>query len=177
MNRRVFIAINLPEEIKKEIYGKLSAKIPKEGCKAVARENLHITLQFIGYVSDGGIGEIKQKMAALKETQSRPFGVSLSGTGEFNGRVLWLGAREGDAEICRIAEALGEALGIKDERFHPHVTLARNKSLSSAEFGKIASALEKENYGARFEVKSVDLMESILKPQGPEYRKLFCVPL
>ncbi|MFH1224448.1 MAG: RNA 2',3'-cyclic phosphodiesterase [Candidatus Diapherotrites archaeon] len=181
MSRRIFVAINIPEEIKKEIYEKLSSKIPKEGCKVVAEENLHITLQFIGYVPDEEIPRIREKMLALNganaQTKTRGFAVSLSGAGEFGGRVLWLGAKEGDIEICSVAEKLGLALGIKDARFHPHVTLARNKSLSAAEFGKIASALEKENYCARFEVKSADLMESILKPQGPEYKLLFSAPL
>lgn len=180
MSRRVFVAINLPDETKKEIYTKLSSKIPKQGCKVVAQENLHITLQFIGYVGDEGIEDIKGKMPALKETKKtkpKPFAVSLSCIGEFNSRVLWLGVKEGGKEICGIAEALGEALGIKDARVHPHVTLARNKSISAPEFRKIAGALEKENYIARFTVKSVDLMESLPRQQGPEHKKLFSVPL
>lgn len=173
MNRRLFIAINLPEEAREGIYARLSRKIPAEGCKIVGMGNLHITLAFLGYVAEEDIAQIGGKMQGLAELNKKPFEVVLGGIGEFNSRVIWLGARSGGEEIAQIAEKLNALLGMQDERFHPHVTLARNKNLKSAEVRSLVLALGKENYSAGFIVGSIDLMESVLRPAGPEYSRVF----
>lgn len=165
--KRIFIAVNLPEDVRKEIYERLSMNIPKKGCKVVDGENLHVTMRFIGYVDEGNLRKMVEKLQALKAMKR--FSAGISGVGHFNYRVLWLGISPGAEEMQGISEIMGEALGSGDERFHPHVTLARNKDLHRAEFGAVLKTLEKEGYRAEFTVESVDVMQSVLSPKGPEY--------
>ena len=57
MRRRVFIAINLPENIKKELsdYQFKWLELPASWVK---KENLHITLSFLGYLIDEELLEV-----------------------------------------------------------------------------------------------------------------------
>ena len=59
MNKRVFVAVNIPQEIRKEIVGIFSSKLPKDKMKVVEEENLHITLKFLGYFSPEAIEKLK----------------------------------------------------------------------------------------------------------------------
>ena len=54
---RVFIAINLPEEVKKEL-AKFCDKWPELPAKWTEKDNLHITLEFLGDLTDVEIGEV-----------------------------------------------------------------------------------------------------------------------
>ena len=57
MRHRTFIAINFPEDIKKELLN-YQSKWPELPIRWTKEENLHITLIFIGYASDEDTGEI-----------------------------------------------------------------------------------------------------------------------
>lgn len=165
--RRIFIAVNLPEEIRGQIYEKLSGKIPQKECKVVGMQNLHITMKFIGYITDERLQEIEGKMKVL-ETESA-FSAQISGIGNFNGRVLWIGVAEGNEQLQRISAILDDALNLHDERFHAHITLARNKTLKRKEVDEVLGKLKVENYSASIKVESIDIMESKLMRSGPEY--------
>ena len=54
---RIFIAINLPEEVKRQLakYQDTWNDLP---AKWVSQDNLHITLVFLGYISDVELGEV-----------------------------------------------------------------------------------------------------------------------
>ena len=49
--RRVFIAINLPENIKKKLAG-YREKWPEMPVRWTRQDNIHITLVFLGYIAD-----------------------------------------------------------------------------------------------------------------------------
>lgn len=174
MSSRVFIAVNLPEEVKRRIYERLSSRIPAEQCKVVKADNLHITMLFLGYLETEKIEEIKKKLAELDFGK---FDVVFSGIGEFNGRVVWLGVKEGSNELRAINRRLNEMLELRDERFHPHVTLARNKRLGRKEVRELVERLNSEKYETRVKVESIDIMRSVLKKTGSEYSVLFRSPL
>ncbi|MBI2529886.1 MAG: RNA 2',3'-cyclic phosphodiesterase [Candidatus Diapherotrites archaeon] len=165
--RRIFIAVNLPEEIKRQIYERLSCKIPQEKCKVVGMQNLHITMKFLGYVSDEKLEEIGEKMQII-ENETR-FNATISGIGDFNARVIWIGIAEGSGEFQRISAMIDDALSLHDERFHAHITLARNKMLKRREVDEVLGRLKAENYSANIKVESIDIMESKLMRSGPEY--------
>lgn len=175
MNKRIFIAVNLPSETKKEIYERISKKIDKEKCKVVEEKNLHITLRFLGYLSEASINELKEKMKEL--SKEKGFKARIAGVGEFNGRIVWIGVEEGKEKMNELSEKLGEVIGVKDERFHPHVTLARVKKMSHGEVKELKEKLNELNYSKEIEIKSVDLMESVLERKGPKYLLLQSFPL
>ena len=64
---RIFIAINLPEDIKKELFS-YSEKWQEFPAKWTAKDNLHITLEFLGALTDEEIGEV---CAIVKEVAER----------------------------------------------------------------------------------------------------------
>jgi len=167
MNKRVFIAINLPPEVKKEIYERVSSKIDRKKCKVVKEENLHVTMLFLGYLNEEAVKELEEKMGAVKKFSS--FNAILEGAGHFNGRVIWLGAREGEKEVEAIHEKLCELIGVKDERFNAHVTLARVKEMKRKEVEELMGRLNQEKFCGKICVSSVDLMESVLTSEGAKY--------
>ncbi len=169
--KRTFIAINLPPGIKKEITARVAAKIPAGKARPVEMENLHITLKFLGYLPPEKMAEVKEKLKALAAVKR--FEVELGGVGEFGGRVVWLGVQKGREELAGLSQRLDEALEIKDDRFHAHVTLARNKELKPQELKELLNALERENGRWTFTAESLDLMESVLSSSGPRYSVAF----
>jgi 2'-5' RNA ligase len=175
MNKRVFLAINLPEEVKKEVFEVYSKKVFREGIKLVEEQNLHLTLKFLGYLSEEKINELKEKLFLLKEEKG--FEMVLNGIGTFNGRVIWVGVKKGAEEVNALAKKIDEVLELRDERFHPHVTIARNKKLKRQEVMESVKKLKEKEKEWRIEVKGFELMESILSSKGPTYKKIFSIPL
>jgi len=173
--KRCFVAVNLPTEIKRDIFEKISRKIPAEKCKVVPAENLHITLAFLGYVNEEEIEKAREKMRGLQ--QRGAFEIELSCFGDFNSRVFWIGIKKGAAELEAIARGLQKILPVEDERFSAHLTVARNKSLNAKEARELVERIAKENFSASFTAETADFMESILSPRGPEYKKVFSVAL
>lgn len=112
-------------------------------------EGLHVTLKFIGHVSDPKVEEIKTGLAAVK---SLPFSVKFESVGFFpsprSPRVFWIGV-EGGAALSQLAASIDNAthkLGIaREERaYSPHLTLARAGSGPGAhhQLRPLASLLE-----------------------------------
>lgn len=124
---RLFIALDLPWEIKAELSD-LSCNLP--GARWVPEDNFHLTLRFIGEANRLQAEEIDHALNALR---GRGFSFSLSGLGWFekNGRVnmLYAGVERNEA-LARLHAKIDTALyraGVAPERrrFTPHVTLAR----------------------------------------------------
>lgn len=168
--KRIFLAINLPEELKEKIYSTFSKKLPDKELKKVEKENLHITLLFIGYVPENYVEKLGEKLHSL--SKAKHFDASLKGVGRFSNRVLWLGVDKNAARIAELNKMACELLGVKDERFNPHVTLARNRRMPYAKFIKLVDELKGIKFEERFPVESVDIMESVLLSKGPIYKKL-----
>jgi 2'-5' RNA ligase len=181
---RIFIAIPIPEEPKdlKENLLELQQKIKHFGkLKLVERENLHMTLKFLGEVSQEE-GKIEKILSALEETIPKigNFSISLKSLGVFPSlnyvRVIWVGVEKGNEEVKKLQKTIDEKLksfGFKeDRRFHPHFTLARVKWINDKEnLKKILEKYKKEEFG-RFEVDSIEIMKSELTKKGPIYTLL-----
>lgn len=184
MALRCFIAVTLPEHLKKSIGG-IIAKLGESGAdvKWVPDENLHLTLKFLGATDEGRIGEIKDRL--LKKLSSySPFYIKISGVGCFPGggrpRVIWVGIEEPGAlkDIFRDIEDVMMKFGYPREGrpFSPHLTIGRARSDK-----KMAEMLKRlDGYGTvtfgDFEVKGVTLMKSELKQGGAEYSSLAEIP-
>lgn len=171
--KRLFFAVNLPEEIKREISEKLLSEIPKDKWHKVKEENLHITMRFLGYLPREAINELKDKVVQLAEFDS--FEAELSGIGHFRNRVLWIGTGRGTDELNLLSKKLCSALGVREDRFHAHVTLARNKGSRAKETDALIEILRKKGLRAKIQVNNIELMESILHAAGPEYKRAFSI--
>lgn len=186
MRHRVFIAINLPETVKKELSS-FQFKWPELPCRWVKKDNLHITLAFLGYLTDEELVEVCK---ITKETASKhsPFFVNLRkiiyGPPKTTARLVWVEGEKSE-ELAKLrndleAELVGLSSELESERgrgYLPHLTLGR---LRQWEFRKIEPEERpeiNEDINLSFEVSSIDVMESRLKRGGPEYDILESVPL
>jgi RNA 2',3'-cyclic 3'-phosphodiesterase len=182
MMRRIFIAINLPEKIRKNLETQQLrwADLP---CKWTREENLHITLAFLGNLNDEELLELCQ---ITKEIASRhePFNVNLKkivyGPDEKRARMIWVEG-ENSQELSELQRDLENALPVEKEKenrkYAPHITLGR---LKQWEFNKLEPEERpqvNENISLNFEAKSIEIMESNLKRSGPEYEILESYPL
>ena len=172
---RLFIAIPLPDTFQ-NIIAKIQKSIDKFGkLKLVKPENVHLTLKFLGDVNENKIDKINKRLSFLKNINT--FTISVRGLGTFPNvkrpRVIWMGTEKGFDEINELQKKIDSSLedmGFKKEnRFHPHYTIARVKFIAEKE--KIEKFL-KENTDLIFGEYTVDkimLMESKLSPKGPRY--------
>jgi 2'-5' RNA ligase len=124
---RLFIAIELPEEVRKMLAG---LRRDMAGLRWVPREQLHLTLLFLGEV---GEGELEMLYRALGQIRFAPFSLKFTRPGSFprSGppRVLWFGIAGHPAleQLALRVKATVSACGIalEERPFHPHITLAR----------------------------------------------------
>ncbi|MDO8470538.1 MAG: RNA 2',3'-cyclic phosphodiesterase, partial [bacterium] len=61
--KRIFIAINLPEEVKESLVS-FQDQWPDLPANWTKKENLHITLQFLGNVSDKELEKVIEKLTS-----------------------------------------------------------------------------------------------------------------
>jgi 2'-5' RNA ligase len=170
-SKRLFFAVNIPEEVKRRISENVLTVIPGESWGKVPEENLHVTMLFLGQLPAEAVERLRAQAGQLRDF--RGFDAELQGIGHFNGRILWIGFGKGGDEFRALCEKLQAAVGVRDERFHPHVTLARNKRMGHRETVALAEKLQKTGFSAKISVKSIELMESILQQPAPKYRRVF----
>lgn len=167
---RTFISVDLPRRIQKEIK-KLQDKLPGFEGKRTELENLHLTLKFLGEISEERIEEIKK---CLKTIKFEKFECEIDRVGVFSPKfvkIVWVHLRN----CNRLQKVIDEALsGIfkKEERFMSHVTIARvkylkNKNYFLGELDKIKIPL-----GLKFKVNNFELKKSTPTPDGPVYEIL-----
>jgi len=184
MKRRVFVAINLSENIKKRLkqfrdkYDYLPVRWTKE-------PSLHLTLVFIGYVSDEQMLEIC-RVSREVANKAEPFFINFKhiilGPSGKPPRMIWL---EGEVskELGILKAKLEEALLNTDSGFlraearalKPHITLARIKMEQWRQM-EPAPQID-ENFQAQVPVASIEVMESDLRSDGAEYVILESCPI
>jgi len=155
MNRRVFIAINLPEDIKGKLadYQLKWLGLP---CRWTKKENLHITLEFLGYLTDEEIIELCQRTRELT-SEKKSFSLHLN-------KICYGPPRKSPPRMIWV---MGEK--IKEFNLIPHITLARLKTWEWRKMEPEERPEVNEDIDLTFEVNSIDVMESELKRTGPEY--------
>lgn len=167
---RLFAGIRLPAPALPPVQEASAPLVGALGVKMVEKENLHLTLKFIGEVGDTTTAKrIEDALSAIKFS---PFSVSLSGAGAYPNehfpRAIWIGGKSEGAE--NLAAQLENALSflpLKKEKFTVHLTVAR----APKSVGDIEDFLLK-NKGKEicsFSVSSFQLIKSKLTPAGPVY--------
>jgi 2'-5' RNA ligase len=170
---RAFIAIETPGIVRDKISELIAAgKKRNLPVKWVAYENLHITLKFLGEISDATKDEIIPVIAETAKAAPK-FMVQISEVGCFPGprqpRVLWAGVVQGGDSMIAIAGNLDKNLArfgckIEDKKFHPHLTFGRVKAPCAVD-----DILKRELKADAFMVDRITLYQSTLKPEGPKY--------
>ncbi|HTT82281.1 MAG TPA: RNA 2',3'-cyclic phosphodiesterase [Rhizomicrobium sp.] len=167
---RLFVALALPEQIAESLLF-LQGGVP--GARWSQREQLHLTLRFIGEVDGRDAAAIDDALAAIRAPR---FTLELRGVGEFGGknpRALWVGVRE-DAPVLHLQRKIESALqrvglAAEERKFAPHVTLAR---LRASPRDRVITFLATHALYASppFEVNNFILYSSQTTPNGSLYR-------
>ena len=137
---RLFIAICLTDVIKDSLCETIAELrgAARRG-RYTHRENLHLTLVFIGETDR--IDDILDVMdEAAEESFTEPIELTLTCPGAFRGRggdLHWVGV-ENTPALKRIAKDLAAGLSgagftIEKRRFTPHITIAREVSIAPGE--------------------------------------------
>lgn len=175
---RCFIAIELPEEVKSELREIQDELREVDGMKASFNKDYHITLRFLGEITEA---QAQKAMKALAKCRVEKLAPMVSKLGLFPGngpaKLIWAGI-EPEEGIARLKERIDEALeGIfpKEKGFKAHVTIARVKhSPPRAELIKALGEVRLEK--ARFTIEGFKLIESVLGKDGATYREIGSYP-
>ncbi|AAR39342.1 NEQ502 [Nanoarchaeum equitans Kin4-M] len=164
---RVFLAIDLPEELKNQIYSYYKKVSKAVYGKFVEKENLHITLKFIGEVLD-----INPLIERLNYVKFKPFEVKVKGLSAFpsieNPRVVWVGAHS--VYLNDLANQINRVLK-SYENFVGHITIVRVKRVLDKKY--LLELAKKFDLEYKFVVDRFYLYKSTLTPNGPIYEKLY----
>ena len=176
MTKRLFLAINLPAEIKNELFNlvlKLQKANKNKPIKWVEKENFHLTLHFLGSVPEekiDGINQTLEPIIANFPTLNFKLSDSINAFPDLsNPKVVFLEMDElNDGKTIELQKKTGdglERLGFEiDERpFRLHLTLGRVKFKSNIQIPNFIIQ------PSAFIIQTIDLMESNLTPQCPIY--------
>lgn len=183
---RVFLAIEIPQDIKDLIEGiKERLRPALKGIRWTRPGGMHLTLKFFGDLSQDDVARISE-IVERNARDTAPMTLDVGLPGGFPSlkkpRVLWLGIG-GDvqrlavlhAEIERDLEGCG--FPAEKRPFKPHLTLGRARSrggiISSSE-DVIAKTGKPGTH--RFDARELILFGSELKPGGAVYTKLARFP-
>jgi 2'-5' RNA ligase len=183
---RLFIAIELPEENKKQM-AEAQRRLKGAGVNAswTRPEGVHLTLKFLGEIPEAKVPEIMSALAGAAGGFGG-FRLEVAGVGAFpnprNARVVWIGVSGDIEKLTGLQAAIEDAmarLGMEREerKFTPHLTLGRIKYIRAKESWLGALEELKDIKLPEFDVASVHLMKSELKPSGAVYAEMGRVEL
>jgi len=172
---RSFIAIELPKHVQSQIFH-VSETLKNSGVvvgKFVEKENLHLTLRFLGDTDEQKIEEIKKELSGIK---MKKFEAETGNMGFFPSpeyiRIIWIeliSKKIHDLQK-KINDELMKIGFLEEERgFSSHVTLARIKAVKDKNL--FLSELNKLHFKKqKFSIENFVLMKSELTPKGPIYK-------
>ena len=182
-NKRLFIAVEILSAARKAAY-QLGSRVLKncDDARPVKEDNIHITLKFLGSVSENSIDlisdaitcaassfnhfsfEIDGKMDAFPNKERARTVFSAIGEGKPELKLLYLGIEE---SLGRASRQFRVRAGTND--FMAHITIARLRHPEDINY-----AIEKAGtiLPIRIECRKIALFESILGPAGVRYTKL-----
>lgn len=177
--RRIFTAIDISDEARAKVAGyieNMRNEFPNLRVGWERAEKLHLTLKFLGDIDEE---QLKSLIEAVEKTgkQFSDFKLHISETGAFpsarNARILWLGARDEQANMQQLNEILEtecERKGFEKEKrnFKPHLTIARLREPIKAK-KLVEKHLHNDFASIEFAVSEIAIYESRLQKSGSIY--------
>ncbi len=166
---RLFVALPIPRSVAHGIM-LIQAGVP--GARWQTREQLHITLRFIGEVDGREAAMLDDALAGI---EAPGFELQLHGVGQFGRKqphALWAGLRKSEAlehlqrKVDNAIRRVGQAQDA--HKFMPHVTVAR---LRNPERGKMIEWLAHHALftSPAFRIDAFNLYSSRLTSDGSVY--------
>ena len=183
---RLFVAVNLPDDVRQSMWNSAaSLRGQSFPVKWVGPDSLHITLKFLGEVTEQRVNELSEGIDRAT-VGTAAFELPISGFGAFpnprRARIIWIGCQLVVAlqRVQRNLEGELDGAGFRRESrsFHPHFTLGRvRRDTKHAALGGLADQLQRLHFESQPVVESVDLMQSELSPSGARYTRLHAARL
>ncbi len=172
MRKRIFVAISLPEEIRRELLS-YEKRWKNLHVKWTNFHNLHITLEFLGEVNRW---ELKKILQAVEKTalEIKPFDIKLDkitlGPNSAQAKMFWVMVCV-EKNIIELKDLINKNLKFYDfnlqeeQEFKPHITLARARGnqLKGKQTNIVLS-------GMKFKLESIEVMHSQLHSGGVKYK-------
>jgi 2'-5' RNA ligase len=175
---RIFISFKVSEKAKNTIlqfqkWLKLANNTIK--IKWYDSHLFHITLAFLGDLNESQIDEIKSELQSLvaRQKQISMQLSELSGFPNLNNpaSIVIKITEQGDIgklfQLNLVRRLKSISLIKNIENWVPHITIGRNKNREKINWPK-----EMKISGECWQINSVEIMESFLNPNGPEYKEL-----
>ena len=170
---RLFISLNLPDNVIRQIIGLRDKICLEKNIKWEATEKLHLTIKFIGDVSDEMMDVISNELLFVNSYQSikcsfNKFGFFYRDAKPF---ILWAGLTV-DETLFNLMTELNTRLEklsvpIEQRKFNPHITLLRIKNDPGINFVNNFKNFTFEPI--LFTTNSITLYKSILYSEGSKY--------
>jgi 2'-5' RNA ligase len=167
---RLFVALSIPDSVAQRLM-LLQGGVP--GARWQSREQLHLTLRFIGEVDGRDARAVEDALAGI---DAPAFDLQLHGVGQFGNKqphALWAAARKNELleHLARKVDTAIRRVGQPQDahKFTPHVTLAR---LSHPDLDKVREWLTAHALATsdEFSVNAFCLYSSKLTSDGSIYR-------
>ncbi|MDO8529451.1 MAG: RNA 2',3'-cyclic phosphodiesterase [bacterium] len=162
MQRKIFIGISLPDDVKKRLNQKiekwreLPIKWSKEG-------NFHITLSFLGFIKDDTLADICSGVKEVAENFEN-FDIEFEkielGPDAKNPRLVWFSGNASE-ELKKLQSDIEKALDIfvrEKKIFKPHITLGRISKLKWETLPEVPKI--EENFRVSIPIERVEVFES-----------------
>ncbi|MGM0953635.1 MAG: RNA 2',3'-cyclic phosphodiesterase [Pseudomonadota bacterium] len=174
---RVFFGLEVPDTVKKRL---LALQGPVKGAKWQSRNQLHLTLAFIGKVDEAAVPDLCQ---AASRVEAPAFELEAVGLHTFGRaecpRNLWAGVSH-EQPLLDLQRQLSDQLAragfdIGQSNFQPHITVARFRKQA----GSVARLLQEhgdDRFGS-FPVTGFVLFESTPGATGSVYTVIERFPL
>ncbi len=169
---RCFVALDLPREVMNHI-SEIQENIKKQNLfigKFTETENLHLTLKFLGGISEEEVEKVKERLRKIKFEE---FDVYVGEVGTFSKKflkIIWIKLRGADKLQKQVDEALKDMFDV-EARFMGHITIARAKKVGDKKrLIEYLKHIKPKNL--KFKVDKFFLKKSELESDGPVYTDL-----
>lgn len=190
---RLFVAAEPSEAVRhaaadagKRLRAALGAKGIDHGIRWVPEENLHLTVWFLGEVSDQRAAAV---LDVLRPALAVPaFTLHAAGLGAFppsgSPRVLWMGVTRGQQELSLLHDEIGARLSpwgfaAEGRSYSAHFTLARIKEPTKSPARVVIRQWLRDAHAdaGSCRVDALTVFRSRTLPKGSVYESLLRVPL
>jgi 2'-5' RNA ligase len=185
-NLRTFVAVevsNAARRYAQSLMGELESKLT--GVHWTRRDNLHLTLKFLGDIPESEINGVCRAIRAAVAAQ-QPFEIQCAGLGAFPSdarpRTLWVGIRQGDERLRQLQGEIDGQLtsyGFAPERrrFHGHLTIGRIRQrigLTADQVNQVCQLVDRERSaeGVFMELDQVVTFSSFVDSTGRVYQPI-----
>ena len=187
---RLFIAIRMPEQIKDAVaaaQSELREALPERGVTWTKREQLHLTLKFLGNVDAQCVDALNEQLRAACQGFA-PLTLRAECVGAFPDarlpRVVWAGLSDAEGQLLKVqsaVEAASQTFTVlePEKKFTGHVTLGRAKRINRRDSQVLSGLLAgmADRFFGEWTTGEIELMRSELAADGARHTSIATVHL